>query len=539
MSSLAVHKIAEMPSAVRLAVRVDNVSKCYKLYDRPFHFLKEALTGSPYHRDKNVLSDISIDIGCGEIVGIIGRNGAGKSTLLKIVAGTLAPTRGTVTVNGRVSAILELGTGFNPNYSGRDNVILSALMRGMSEEAIRSKFESVVSFAGMEDVIDEPFHTYSTGMQARLAFAAAISVEADILIIDEALAAGDMRFASRSLRRVKEICQSGVTALFVSHTPYHVMQLCTRTIWIDDGRIRMDGEPIEVVRAYEYEMHEAIARDQGRMVDEGAKLGNLEPSNEAPERTSMGAVSDKLHDARLTAQSCAVAADLSASRMDALDVDIGEHSGRAETKVAIAQLHGISVSGQTKQCDSAASTRDGLLQADHSAFGEAGTKAHRFTTGQYRILQIAFLDRNESDTRTFRFGESLKLRVHYECLLPELPPYSCGLAVAFNRTSDFEAVMYFNTNYAHSDDELGHYFDVPFRKLISRRGVIEAVIEPIQLRAGEYFVSLGILPNQPGIHEFYEYLHCQHTVTILPNGFDEPAVFYPNVSWSHGPVERE
>ena len=99
--------------------------------------------------------------------------------------------------------------------------------------------------------------------------------------------------------------------------------------------------------------------------------------------------------------------------------------------------------------------------------------------------------------------------------------------------------MYFNTNYAHSDDELAHYFDVPFRKFLGRRGVIEAVIEPIQLRAGEYFVSLGILPNQPGVHEFYEYLHCQYKVIILPNGFDEPAVFYPNVSWSHGPVHRE
>jgi ABC-type polysaccharide/polyol phosphate transport system ATPase subunit len=535
MSSLAVHELAEMPSAARFAVRLDNVSKCYKLYDRPFHFLKEALTGSPCHRDKHVLRDISIDIRCGEIVGIIGRNGAGKSTLLKIVAGTLAPTRGTVTVNGRVSAILELGTGFNPNYSGRDNVILSALMRGMSEEAIRRKFDSVVSFAGMEDVIDEPFHTYSSGMQARLAFAAAISVEADVLIIDEALAAGDMRFASRSLRRVREICQSGVTALFVSHTPYHVMQLCTRAIWMEGGRIRMDGEPIEVVRAYEYEMHEAIARDQGRMVDQRAKLGDLETSNEAPEQTSMGIVSDN-SDEKLPAQS---SADLSASRLDAVDVENGQRSGSLETKVAIDQLHGMSVSDQTKQSHSIGSSHDGQLQPYHSIVGETGTKAHSFTTRQYRIIQIAFLDRNERDTRTFRFGESLKLRVCYECLLPALPQYSCGLAVAFNRTSDFEAVMYFNTNYAHSDDELARYFDVPFRKFISRSGAIEAVLEPIQLRAGEYFVSLGILANQPGMHEFYEYLHCQYKVTILPNGFDEPAVFYPNVSWSHGPIDRE
>jgi ABC-type polysaccharide/polyol phosphate transport system ATPase subunit len=443
------------------------------------------------------------------------------------VAGTLAPTRGSVVVNGRISAILELGTGFNPNYSGRDNVILSALMRGMSEEAIRRKFDSVVAFAGMEEVIDEPFHTYSSGMQARLAFAAAISVEADILVIDEALATGDVRFASRSLRRVHEICQSGVTALFVSHTPYHVMQLCTRAIWLDGGRVRMDGEPIEVVRAYEYEMHEAIARDQGRMVHQASEFGNLKSSNEVPEpapmdaipdrrdeRDSMSdAVSDELPDARFMGKSGAVAAD------------VGE---RVKTKEA-------AFDRETKQGD----TRCGQLLPGHLAFGDANTKSHGFTTGQYRIVQIAFLDRNGRDARTFRFGEPLKLRVSYECLLPEVPKYSCGLAVAFNRTSDFEAVMYFNTNYAHSDGELARYFDEPFRKFIARSGMIEAIIEPIQLRAGEYFVSLGILPNQPGIHEFYEYQHCQYVVTILPNGFDEPAVFYPNVCWSHGPIDRD
>jgi ABC-type polysaccharide/polyol phosphate transport system ATPase subunit len=538
MDSLAVHEIAEMPSAARVAVRLDNVSKCYKLYDRPFHFLKEALTGSPYHRDKHVLSDISVDIRCGEIVGIIGRNGAGKSTLLKIIAGTLAPTRGTVVVNGRVSAILELGTGFNPNYSGRDNVILSALMRGMSEEAIRSKFESVVSFAGMEDVIDEPFHTYSTGMQARLAFAAAISVEADILIIDEALAAGDMRFASRSLRRVKEICQSGVTALFVSHTPYHVMQLCTRAIWIDGGRIRMDGAPIEVVRAYEYEMQEAIARDQGRKAQQAAERGNSGLTDTASERTLRSGVSAQVDTAGIAAESCA---DLSmprgaSSTTVAADVDDCEKTKSAEAQLrAVDQLHRASDLAAARVSQSAESAHDGQIQSDHSASAEGSG----FTTGQYRILEIAFMDRNGKDTAIFRFGESLKLRVCYECLLPELPRYSCGLAVAFNRTNDFEAVMYFNTNYAHSDDELAHYFDVPFRKFIGRRGTIEAVIDPIQLRAGEYYVSLGILPNQPGMHEFYVYLHCKYRVTILPNGFDEPAVFYPKVLWSHKSLDGQ
>ncbi len=251
--------------AAPVAISVREVRKAYRTYDQPLSFLAEVLTGKKKHAEKEVLRDISFEIGRGEVVGIVGRNGAGKSTLLKMIAGTLVPTAGRIDVNGRVSAILELGTGFNHAYSGRDNVIMSGLMRGMSEADVRRKFDAVVAFAGLEDVIDQPFHTYSSGMQARLAFAAAVSVDADVIIIDEALAAGDVRFTARSLGRIREICKSGVTALFVSHQTYHVMQLCTRAIWLDDGRIRMDGPALEVCRAYEYEMHEAVARDEGRL----------------------------------------------------------------------------------------------------------------------------------------------------------------------------------------------------------------------------------------------------------------------------------
>lgn len=236
------------------SIRVEGVGKSYNMYDKPFDFMREILTGRSYHRTKDVLHGVTLDIHEKEIVGIIGRNGAGKSTLLKIIAGTLSPTTGKVAVRGRVSAILELGTGFNPAFSGRENVVLSALMRGMSEPEVRAKLDSIIAFSGLEDVIDEPFHTYSSGMQGRLAFAAAVSIDADVIIIDEALSTGDARFAARSLRRIHDICQSGVTALFVSHNSYQVMQLCTRAIWIKDGAVAMDGPPLEVVRAYEHEI---------------------------------------------------------------------------------------------------------------------------------------------------------------------------------------------------------------------------------------------------------------------------------------------
>jgi ABC-type polysaccharide/polyol phosphate transport system ATPase subunit len=541
--SLPLRHIVGIESQPDIAIQLEKVSKAYKLYDHPFDFLKEALTGRPYHRDKHVLSNISLAIKRGEIVGIIGRNGAGKSTLLKIIAGTLAQTDGSVTVNGRVSAILELGTGFNPNYSGRDNVILSALMRGMSEEEIRRKFEEVVAFAGLEDVIDEPFHTYSSGMQARLAFAAAVAVDADVLIIDEALAAGDIRFAARSLRRIHEICESGVTALFVSHVPYHVMQLCTRVIWIDNGRIRMDGQPIEVVRAYEYEMHEAIARDQGRIVSPTLVTSTLtevaEPRHELRKETisshapnylsALGEARHPLVDGRLSMRQVPP---------DETTGDAGDNRSVPEvpegTRKAIEEIHPGTSEMRTENIPDGGGqshgTTDGGLSVDHR---ESPHSVQDLSGGHYAILNIDFFDKNGVRTQKFRFGELLRLRVEYECLLHDLPEYSCGLAVALNRMSDFEAVMYFNTNYPHSDDEIRNHFEAPFRQFIGRRGSIEAVVDPLQLRAGEYYVSVGILPNQPGHHEFYEYLHCHHRVLVLPNGFDEPSIFYPLVSWTN------
>jgi ABC-type polysaccharide/polyol phosphate transport system ATPase subunit len=546
-----------------VAICLDGVSKAYKLYDRPFDFFKEALTGRSYHRDKVVLSDISLTLKRGEILGIIGRNGAGKSTLLKIIAGTLAPTQGAVTVNGRVAAILELGTGFNPNYSGRDNVILSALMRGMSEDAMGRKFDSIVAFAGLEDVIDEPFHTYSSGMQARLAFAAATAVEADVLVIDEALAAGDIRFASRSLRRIREICQSGVTALFVSHVTYHVMQLCSRVIWIDDGRIRMDGAPVDVVRAYEYAMHEAIARDDGHLVlfeaENAKKHAKTLPAAltlaQAPSVPSTHVSEWK------TAPTVPVPPTAATSRTNVstgprnanaaaglskpgsssqVDVDATLELGTlSESPKVIDPAKAPDADGrETPNGEPAVKATPKLCQTNDDELTGTGmlTKIQHFSIGQYRIGEIVFLDKNGNHTNTFRFGESMRMKVSYECLSAEVPEYPCGLAVAFNRVSDFEAVMYYNTNYLNSDDELKDYFNAPFRQYLGRTGQVEALIEPLQLRAGEYFVSLGILPNQLAPHEFYKYIRCRSRINVVANGFDEPSIFYPVVRWTNGPI---
>jgi ABC-type polysaccharide/polyol phosphate transport system ATPase subunit len=494
------------------AIELKGVSKAYRIYDKSVSILQEVLLGRTGHRNKVILDNLSLTIAPGEVVGIIGRNGAGKSTLLKLIAGTLSPTSGAIRVSGRVSAILELGTGFNPSYSGRDNVIMSAIMRGMPEAAIRSKFDSVVAFAGLEDVIDEPFHTYSSGMQARLAFAAAVAVDADVIIIDEALAAGDIRFTARSLRRVREICQSGVTALFVSHQTYHVMQLCTRAIWIDDGRVRMDGDPLQVCRAYEYEMHAAIAKDEGRLAAPSPARGDPPepPSPIAP-----------------TAEE---PAPITEPSPDDPNLEIAPNDLISPSDVAPDHSVADAVRPLESELQSA------LLSRTVSDQDTPATSKH-FKSNQYRITRVEFLDKDGRETQMFRFGDVFRLRVGYERLTESATDVSCGLAVAFTSTPDHLAVMYFNTNYPHSDDEMRTYFEADFRQYKGRTGVIEATIPFLQLRPGTYLVSMGILPNRPETHEFFEYRHLDFTVTVLPNGFPEPSVFYAMVNWTNGPEE--
>ncbi len=236
------------------AVKVEHVTKTYKIYDDPKDRFKEALgiggKGKIYAKNHYALKDVSFEVRKGEIVGIVGRNGSGKSTILKILTGVLNQTKGNVEVDGKVSALLELGAGFNMEYTGRRNIYLNATMMHISKAEIEKRIPDILNFADIGEYIDQPVKTYSSGMFVRLAFAVAINVDPDILIVDEALAVGDVRFQLKCMDKFMEFIEAGKTILFVTHDINSVKRFCNRAIWLNQGKLILDGNTDEVTDRY-------------------------------------------------------------------------------------------------------------------------------------------------------------------------------------------------------------------------------------------------------------------------------------------------
>jgi len=252
------------------AIRIDGLAKMYRIYQRPVDRLKQMLWGQwtnhGYGTPFWALQDFSLTIKRGETVGIIGKNGSGKSTLLQMVAGTITPTCGTIDVVGRVAALLELGSGFNPECTGRENIMLNAATLGLTPVQIAERFDDIVAFAEIADFLEQPVKIYSSGMAMRLAFSVAVHIDPEVLIIDEALSVGDARFQQKCLRKMDEI-RGRASLLMVTHDLSAVRSFCDRAIWIDSGHIKMQGDPDEVCRAYIEFSHRVANGDHGDVAE--------------------------------------------------------------------------------------------------------------------------------------------------------------------------------------------------------------------------------------------------------------------------------
>jgi len=236
-----------------IAISVENVEKSFKIYKDKGFTLKERIlffkSRNAYVKN-NILRGISFDIEKGDILGIVGKNGSGKSTLLKLITKIIYPDSGSIKINGKVSSLIELGAGFHPDMTGRENIYINASIYGLTKKEIDSKLDTIIKFSELEEFIDSPIRTYSSGMYMRLAFSVAINVEAEILLIDEILSVGDANFQAKCFRKMQELKNSGITIVIVSHDLHTMEKLCNKVIWIESGKIKRNGIPNEVLKEY-------------------------------------------------------------------------------------------------------------------------------------------------------------------------------------------------------------------------------------------------------------------------------------------------
>ncbi len=467
------------------AIRIRHLVKEYEVYARPLDLAIEVLTQRRRHSSFRALDGVSLDVHRGEVMGIIGANGAGKSTLLKIITGVLDATSGTVDIAGRVTAILELGLGFNAEYTGRENIFLSGLLYGMDRAEIGGKLDSIISFSGLGEFIERPVKTYSSGMQARLAFSIATAVDPEILIIDEALAAGDAVFVQKCLKRIRELCSGGRTVLLVSHGTGLLAQLCSRVAWLEGGRVRMVGSSIQVVQAYDLAAH--------RSGDEQSWIETLEDDLDQPANPQL--------------------------------------NGRAPSQIqsptakrpTTPEPHATDITG--------AAVDLGTLYASDKGGGR-----QIFRRGPVFIDSVEMINSAGARTNRLVVCESAKIRIHYRLEGP-VPKQSLGVAIAINDHVDLSPIAQYFTQNIRPFERRESYDDAPDRKRPAARGILELNLAHVPFRKGDYLLSIGLLPNEPATWEFYEYRHLYYPFSVDDAGLNVGAAVFLDMTVRHEQIQ--
>jgi ABC-type polysaccharide/polyol phosphate transport system ATPase subunit len=469
---------AASPTPSDVAIRVKGVGKAYQMYGRSLDLLREIALGETRHQKHWALRDITFDVPRGSVFGVIGPNGSGKSTLLRIIAGLLDATTGSVAISGRISAILELGTGFHPDFTGRENVITGGMCLGMSRDEVAAKAPWIIDFSELGSVIDQPFRTYSSGMQARLTFATAISVDPEVFIVDEALAAGDAYFVAKCMKRIRQICSSGATVLMVSHGTNQIAQMCEQALWLDHGVLRGIGSAREVTRQYDYDVHVRVSNNVGRIVE-------IEATPEVSPQPD-------------TVSERAPTANGASTAVDVIEQAPAKESDRVEAGA--------------------------LSAAPRETF-----KVYR--RGPIVIDRVVFRDGQGNPTSVFRTWDHWQLDVDYHCE-DEIPEQTLGLAMTIEREHDLVRIAQFNTNNPAGNETIS-YDDAPFRRRPARQGTISAVMPALQMLEGVYILSVALLPNIPSANDYYEYHQRLHRFQVVPAAYPSGAAFYPIVEWRH------
>lgn len=470
----------------KYAIEVKNVTKIYRLYDKPIDRLKESLSVShkEYHKDFHALQSLSFQVEKGQTVGIIGTNGSGKSTILKIITGVLTPTAGEIVVDGKISALLELGAGFNMDYTGIENIYMNGTMMGFTRKEMDEKLQDILDFADIGDFVYQPVKTYSSGMFVRLAFALAINVEPEILIVDEALSVGDVFFQAKCYRRMEEIRKSGTTILMVTHDMGSIIKYCDKVVLLNKGEFIAQGEAGRMVDLYKKilanqmdSLREELANDySGGMDPDGTSEGGTDAAGEENGRSGSGC-----------------GAGRGSARIDSKEtgVESGETGTGAGTNGA--------AEGKGKAAAGGGKPTKGLMR-DKITINSSRTE---YGDGRAEIFDLGLFDARGNLTNLLLKGEmfTIKERIRFHAPLKN-PIFT--YTIKDKKGTDLTGT---NTMYEGADIkpvEPGDVYDVAFTQKMTLQG-------------GEYLLSMSCTGFEGETHVVYHRLYDVANITVISN----------------------